>query len=80
MSLEKENETYQRELPNLVANEGKYVVIFEDKVLGVYGTYEDALIFGYSKCGFKEFLVKKIEAIEQVQFISRYVRVAECLS
>ncbi len=71
MALEKELETLKRELPNLLADEGKYVVVSGDQILGTYAAYEDALMVGYDKCGLKPFLVKKIQSVEQVQFFSR---------
>jgi hypothetical protein len=71
MALEKELETYKCELPNLLTEEGKYAVIFGERVIGVYVSYEDALAVGYEKCGLKPFLVKKIEVIEQVQYFTR---------
>jgi hypothetical protein len=48
MALEKELETYHRELPNMLTNEGKYVLIHEDDVAGFWDTYEDRLeaLFG----------------------------------
>jgi hypothetical protein len=63
MALEKELETFKRELPNLLAQEGKYVVVSGDDIVGVFAAYEDALTVGYEKCGLKPFLVKKIQAI-----------------
>lgn len=71
MALEKEIETYNRELPNLLEQQGKFVVIHENDVVGVFVSYEDALKLGYEKCGLKPFLVKKIQAVEQVQYFSR---------
>ena len=43
MALEKEIETYNRELPNLLAEQGKFVVIHGDKIIGTFVSYEDAL-------------------------------------
>jgi hypothetical protein len=71
MALEKEIETFNRELPNLLAEEGKFVVVSGDKIIGVYDSYEDALKIAYEKCGLKPFLVKKIQAVEQIQYFSR---------
>ena len=71
MALEKELATFQRELPNLLAEEGKFVVIFGDELVGTYTSYEDALKVGYEKFGLKPFLVKKIQALEQVHYFSR---------
>lgn len=71
MALEKELETFQRQLPVLLDQEGKFVVISGDQVMGVYEVYEDALKVGYEKCDLKPFLVKKIQSVEQVQYFSR---------
>lgn len=71
MALEKEIETYNRELPNLLAQQGKFVVIHENEIIGVFVSYEDALKIGYEKCALKPFLVKKIQSAEQVHYFSR---------
>ncbi len=73
MSLEKELETYKSKLPELLADEGKFVLICGDAIIGVYGTYEDAIKEGYSKFKLEPFLVKQIQSIEQAQFITRLV-------
>ncbi len=73
MALEKELETYKRELPNLVTSgSGKYVLIQDSIVVGVYDTYADAIKDGYGRFGVaKTFLVKQINALENVQFFTR---------
>jgi hypothetical protein len=71
MALEKELETYRRELPKLLAQEGKYVLISDDEVAGLWETYEDALKSGYDRFGLKPFLVKQVLGIQQVQFFTR---------
>jgi hypothetical protein len=71
MALERELETYAREKTNLLADEGKFVVIHGAKILGVYSDYEDALKIGYEKCQLNDFLVKKIEATEAVHWFTR---------
>jgi hypothetical protein len=43
-----------------LAEEGKFVVVSGDQVVGAYTSYEDALKVGYEKFGLKPFLVKKI--------------------
>jgi hypothetical protein len=70
-SLEKELKTYEEQKQKLLADEGKFVVIHGDKILGIYATYEDALKVGYEKCKLEPFLVKKIQAVEPVNFVSR---------
>lgn len=78
-SLETELKTYEAQKSNLLSDEGKFVVIHGDKVLGVYATYEDALKIGYEKCKLEPFLVKKIEAVEQAHYFTRDLA-AECLT
>ena len=77
MALEKELETYKQKLPELTANEGKFVLIHGDKVIDVYGTYEDALKEGYTQFKLEPFLVKQIHSVEQIQFISRFVEICK---
>lgn len=71
LALEKELETYRRELPTLLAQEGKYVLIHGDKVAGIWDTYEDALKAGYQEFGLKPFMVKRIQWAETVQNFTR---------
>ncbi len=74
MALEKELETYKKELPALHDQEGKFVLIQGEKVVDVFGTYEDALKEGYKQFGVgTPFLVKQISAVEQIQYITRNV-------
>ncbi len=73
MALEQEIEAYKNKLPELIANEGKFVLIHGNEVVDLYDTYEDAIKEGYAKFGLLPFLVKQIEATEQVHFISRFV-------
>jgi hypothetical protein len=74
MALEKELETYKKKLPELKAQEGKFVLIQGDTVVDTFSSYEDAMKEGYAKFGLDtRFLVKQIRALEQIQFISRLV-------
>ena len=79
LALEQELQTYKRELANLLPQQGKFVLIQDDKVIDVFGTYEDALKAGYKVAGLEPFMVKQIQAIEQVQFITRDIGLP-CLS
>jgi hypothetical protein len=72
MALEKELETYKNKLPELKDKEGKFVLIHGADVIDTFSAYDDAVKEGYSKFGLEPFLVKKIHALEQVQFISRF--------
>lgn len=73
MALERELATYKSKLPELVQDEGKFVLIHEESVVDVFGTYEDAIKDGYSKFKLAPFLVKRIQATEQAHFISRLI-------
>ena len=73
MALERELETYKSKLPELASDEGKYVLIHEDELVDVFGTYEDAIKEGYERFKLSPFLVRQIHSIEQIQFISRLV-------
>lgn len=71
MALEVEMEVYERSLQGLLSDEGKYVLIHKKDIHGVFDTYNDALKAGYDKCGLEPFLVKKIQAVDQVQYFTR---------
>ena len=71
MALEREIETYREKLPELTADEGKFVLVHGDRLVGVFGTYEDALQEGYKQFQLEPFMVKKIEAVETVHLITR---------
>jgi hypothetical protein len=74
MALEKELETFRSKLSELnAAHEGKFALIHGEDVIDVFSSYDDAIKSGYSKFGLEPFLVKRIHAVEQVQFISRFV-------
>jgi hypothetical protein len=74
MQLQKELETYQRELPRLLDKTGKYVLICGDKVESVWETFADALQEGYNVFGLQPFMVKQIQPVEPVHYITRDVR------
>jgi hypothetical protein len=71
MALEKELETYKRELPGLLEKEGKFVLVHGEELVGVFDTYEDALKIGYEKFGLQSFLVKKVQADERMLYFTR---------
>lgn len=63
--LKTELQTYEADKDELVAKgEGKFVLILQRDIAGIWETYEDALQAGYARFGLKPFLVKKIEKIE----------------
>ena len=69
--LEVEERTYEAKKTELLADQGKFVVIRATEVLGVYDTYEDALKAAYGKYGLQSFFVRRIEAIPQVSYFTR---------
>jgi hypothetical protein len=74
MALEKELAVFQHKLPQFAAEHaGEYVLIHADDVVDFFTSYDDAIKAGYSKFGLEPFLVKQIQAMDQVHFISRLV-------
>lgn len=74
MELDRELETYRRELPGLLAHEGKFVLIHGDVVSGIFDTREQALQAGYDRFGLDVFLAKQIAAKEKPLYFSRNIR------
>lgn len=73
-NLNAERDVYEQEKDRLLAEGGggKYVLIGQGKIVGVWDTYEDALKVGYKQFGLDtRFLVKKIESLEGIQFFTR---------
>jgi hypothetical protein len=75
MALEIELATYKAKLAELIADgsEGKFVLIKGGDFVDVFGTYEDAIKEGYSKFGLEPFLVRQVQSVEHVHFISRLI-------
>ena len=71
MALERELAIYTEHLMDLLPNEGKYVVIKGEEVLGVYDSLDGALSAGYERYGDVDFLVKQISAVEPIEHFSR---------
>jgi hypothetical protein len=74
LELQSELEIYEREKERLIAagDQGKFAVIGDGALAGVFDTYEDALKVGYNRFGLEtRFLVKKVEAVEGVLYFTR---------
>ncbi len=71
MPLERELETYCKELPNLLSEEGKFALIKGEGVAGTWATFEDAIQEGYRLFGLEPFLVKQIRGVDLRQFVTR---------
>jgi hypothetical protein len=70
MRLEKELQTYQENLPSLLVNEGKFALIHDSDVTGIFDTYPDAISAGYKLFKLEPFLVKQIQSVEQIHFLT----------
>lgn len=77
--LEKDTAFLASELPKLATDVGKYVLVFKQKVVGTFESYELAISHGYEVAGLKPFLVQQISAIPQTQQFTRVVGF-ECLT
>lgn len=66
--LDRELSTFNAHLRELVAESlGKYAVVAEDRILGVWGSYEEALAAGYDAIGVdRPFLVRQVATSEPV--------------
>jgi hypothetical protein len=73
ISLEKELGAYKRLLPTLLKDDGKFALIHGSELVGIYADYEKALTEGYEKFGTTPFLVKQINAVEQVLNFTREI-------
>jgi len=64
-ALSRELETYQEQRERLLGSaEGKFVLIHDQEIAGVYEDQMDAITQGYQRFGNVPFLVKQIVRIE----------------
>lgn len=75
-NLDQEIKTYTNKLPELLSSAGKFVVIKNDEIKGIFDTYNDGLKFAYKEFGLQKFLIKKISPSEQVSFFTRDILIA----
>ncbi len=74
MALERELETFLRELPRLLAdpaNRGRFALVHGDSVDSLWPTLEAGLEAGYLRFGVEPFMVKEITEHEETQYFSR---------
>lgn len=74
VALETELDTFQRELPGLLAdpaNRDKYALVHRDTVAGIYADRTVAVEVGYDRFGLEPFLVKKVTDREEPLYFSR---------
>lgn len=76
--LKKELETYEDSKASLLkSSRGKFVLIKEDKIIGIYDTYNDAIKIGIDKFGNKPYLVKRILEVEPTEnFTSSLIKIS----
>jgi hypothetical protein len=73
-TLHEEIDTYIRHLPELLRNQGKFVLIKGTEVAGTFDSYQDALTAGYQRFKLASFLVKQIVAVERIGILPRMLR------
>ena len=74
MQFERELATYKDHLPELVRDEGQYVLIQGDRVVDIFATCGQALRQGYRQFGLEPFLVKQITSTERIHFRTSPIR------
>ena len=75
--LSKELETYEANLESLLgSHEGKFVLIYGEKVLGTFDSQMDAITRGYRELGNVPFLVKQVLKVDvPLSFVSNVLGV-----
>ena len=63
--------TYDRKLPELLGDMGRFVLIKGDHVAGIFDTYQDAVSVGYERFKLDRFFVKQIAPAERIAFFAR---------
>lgn len=76
--LEKEIETYNRLLPSLLQQIGKFALIKGDVLVDTFDSYQDAMKRGYAEFKLEPFMVKQIAPAERIAFFTRDL--AACLA
>lgn len=71
MALERELAAFRARLPELAADEGKFALVRGEALVGVFGTYEEAITSGYVRFRLERFFVKEIRAVERPHLITR---------
>lgn len=63
--------TYERKLPELLSDAGRFVLIKGSEIVGLFDSYQDAVTSGYQRFDLDEFFVKQIAPTEQIAFFTR---------
>ena len=73
-SLDRELDAYLKALPTLLDRSGQYALVKDDAVVSTWNTYEDAIQEGYRLFKLDSFLVKQIQAEDQLSYFTRDIR------
>jgi hypothetical protein len=75
MALEREWETFQRELPRLLqeGHRGKYALIRGDAIDSVWPTLDEAMAAGYDRFGVDPFMAQEINDHPKPRYFSHNV-------
>ena len=68
--LEKERKFFESHRADwLSQNPGKFVLVKDDELIGIFSSQKEALIEGARRFGTESFLVRQVEETEQVVYI-----------
>jgi hypothetical protein len=71
MALEVELETYRKRLPEFkTEHKDQWVLIHGEDVVGFFESYEEALGLGYEKFGLDDFLLREVQEVEPVYYMT----------
>ena len=72
--LEQEAKVFEQKLPELVKTDlGKYVLVKEDRIVGVFAAIFDALNCGYEKFKDQPFFIRQVSLTQQpLDFTNNY--------
>ena len=71
-ALHQEIETFNRLLPSLLMQVGKFALIKGDRLIDTFDTYSDAMKRGYTDFKLEPFMVKQIAPAERASYFTRY--------
>ena len=72
-AIAQEVATYEARLPELLAHEGRFVLIKGDQVVGFFDSFDAAYREGRRRFGLVPLLVKQITAVERVVYLPHVV-------
>ncbi len=74
--LDRDLAKFRELLPTLKASEGKFALVYNGELKGVFETYSDALDAGYKLAKLEPFLVRRISSAEYVAYFTRDIEAA----